>query len=161
MTIATGSTTLTPPPASSRSAEPAQADTQPTALFQRVRDQMDRAAEAIDLLPQVKKILDSPGCEVSVDFPVNMDDGSVEKFTGYRVQHNNVLGPFKGGIRYHPDVSIDEVRALAAWMTIKCALVDIPFGGAKGGVQVDPSKLSRCELERMTRRFVYSLFRAP
>lgn len=132
-------------------------DTNPSALFQRVREQINRAAAAIDLAPEVQKILDSPACEVSVNFPVNMDDGTVEKFSGYRVQHNNVLGPFKGGIRYHPQVSIDEVRALAAWMTIKCALVDIPFGGAKGGVQVDPSRLSRRELERMTRRFVYAL----
>src|SRR5690606_31343898 len=98
-------------------------DTNPSALFQRVREQINRAAAAIDLAPEVQKILDSPACEVSVNFPVNMDDGTVEKFSGYRVQHNNVLGPFKGGIRYHPQVSIDEVRALAAWMTIKCALV--------------------------------------
>ncbi len=126
-------------------------------LFQRVRDQMDRAAEAIGLAPEVRKILSSPACEIGVNFPVKMDDGRVEMFSGYRVQHNNVLGPFKGGIRYHPDVSLDEVRALAAWMTIKCALVDIPFGGGKGGVQVDPATLSRRELERMTRRFVYAL----
>lgn len=126
-------------------------------LFQRVRDQMDRAAEAIGLAPEVRTILSSPACEIGVNFPVKMDDGRVEMFSGYRVQHNNVLGPFKGGIRYHPDVSLDEVRALAAWMTIKCALVDIPFGGGKGGVQVDPSTLSRREVERMTRRFVYAL----
>ncbi|MDX9912808.1 MAG: Glu/Leu/Phe/Val dehydrogenase [Phycisphaerales bacterium] len=126
-------------------------------LFQRVRDQMDRAAESVGLAPEVRKILSSPACEVSVNFPVRMDDGRIEMFSGYRVQHNNVLGPFKGGIRYHPDVSLDEVRALAAWMTIKCALVDIPFGGGKGGVQVDPATLSRREVERMTRRFVYAL----
>lgn len=126
-------------------------------LFQRVREQMDRAAEAIGLAPEVRKILSSPACEVAVNFPVRMDDGRIEMFSGYRVQHNNVLGPFKGGIRYHPDVSLDEVRALAAWMTIKCALVDIPFGGGKGGVQIDPSTLSRREVERMTRRFVYAL----
>ncbi|MBP7550052.1 MAG: Glu/Leu/Phe/Val dehydrogenase, partial [Gemmatimonadaceae bacterium] len=126
-------------------------------LFQRVREQMDRAAEAAGLAPEVRKILSSPACEVAVNFPVKMDDGRVEMFSGYRVQHNNVLGPFKGGIRYHPDVSLDEVRALAAWMTIKCALVDIPFGGGKGGVQVDPATMSRREVERMTRRFVYAL----
>jgi glutamate dehydrogenase (NAD(P)+) len=118
---------------------------------------MVRAADAIGLAPEVRKILASPACEVSVNFPVRMDDGRVEMFSGYRVQHNNVLGPFKGGIRYHPEVSLDEVRALAAWMTIKCALVDIPFGGGKGGVQVDPSTLSRREIERLTRRFVYAL----
>lgn len=126
-------------------------------LFERVREQMDRAATAVGLAPEVRRILSFPACEVCVNFPVRMDDGRVEVFSGYRVQHNNVLGPFKGGIRYHPDVSLDEVRALAAWMTIKCALVDIPFGGGKGGVQVDPSALSRRELERLTRRFVYAL----
>lgn len=126
-------------------------------LFQRVRDQIDRASDAIDLAPEVRKILSSPACEIGVTFPVRMDDGRVEMFSGYRVQHNNVLGPYKGGIRYHPDVSLDEVRALAAWMTIKCALVDIPFGGGKGGVQVDPAALSRREIERLTRRFVYAL----
>jgi glutamate dehydrogenase (NAD(P)+) len=126
-------------------------------LFQRVREQIDRAAESVGLAPEVRKILSSPACEVGVNFPVRMDDGRIEMFSGYRVQHNNVLGPFKGGIRYHPDVSLDEVRALAAWMTIKCALVDIPFGGGKGGVQVDPATLSRREVERLTRRFVYAL----
>ncbi len=156
MTTAMTSTTNNHPPATA-TPSPAPDNAHDTRLFQRVREQMDRAATAIGLAPEVQKILNSPSCEVSVTFPVNMDDGTVEKFTGYRVQHNNVLGPFKGGIRYHTHVSIDEVRALAAWMTIKCALVDIPFGGAKGGVQVDPAKLSRRELERMTRRFVYAL----
>ncbi|WP_458789166.1 Glu/Leu/Phe/Val family dehydrogenase [Adonisia turfae] len=156
MTVAPSTTTLEAPSSPPQSAELPTSHGQHK-LFQRVRGQMNRAADAIGLAPQVRTILDSPGCEVSVTFPVNMDDGSVEKFTGYRVQHNNVLGPFKGGIRYHHDVSIDEVRALAAWMTIKCALVDIPFGGAKGGVQVDPARLSRREIERMTRRFVYAL----
>lgn len=150
MTTANGTATLDPV----KTSAPAAAHPR---LFERVRDQMNRAAEAIDLAPEVRKILASPTCEVSVNFPVRMDDGRVEMFSGYRVQHNNVLGPFKGGIRYHPAVSLDEVRALAAWMTIKCALVDIPFGGGKGGVQVDPSTLSRREVERLTRRFVYAL----
>lgn len=126
-------------------------------LFQRVQSTMERAADVTGLSPAVRKILARPACEVSVTFPVRMDDGRVEMYTGYRVQHNNALGPFKGGIRYHPGVSIDEVRALAAWMTVKCALVDIPFGGAKGGVQFDPSDLSVPEIERLTRRFVYAL----
>lgn len=151
------SATLAPHEPTTPDARPPIDDASESRLFQRVRDQMNRAAAAIGLAPEVHAILDAPTCEVSVTFPVNMDDGTVEMFTGYRVQHNNVLGPFKGGIRYHPHVSIDEVRALAAWMTIKCALVDIPFGGAKGGVQVDPARLSRRELERMTRRFVYAL----
>jgi glutamate dehydrogenase (NAD(P)+) len=95
--------------------------------------------------------------EVVVRFPVKMDDGRIEIFTGYRVQHNNVLGPFKGGVRFHPSINIDEVRALAAWMTWKTALAHIPFGGAKGGVQVDPARHSPEELERITRRFTFAL----
>ncbi len=126
-------------------------------LFERVQAQLARAADAMSLDPGVRKVLARPMSEITVTFPVRMDDGRTEMFTGYRVQHNNALGPFKGGIRYHPDVSIDEVRALAAWMTLKCALVDISFGGGKGGVEVDPRRLSRAELERMTRRFVYAL----
>lgn len=126
-------------------------------LFQRVQAAFANAADVGGINPSIRRILASPMCEVTVTFPVRMDDGRTEMFTGYRVQHNNALGPFKGGIRYHPDVSIDEVRALAAWMTAKCALVDIPFGGGKGGVVVDPSTLSRAELERLTRRFVYTL----
>lgn len=126
-------------------------------LYDRVRAQMDRAARAIELNPDVQNILARPMCQVTVDFPVRMDDGRVRTFTGYRVQHNNALGPFKGGIRYHPGVSLDEVSALAAWMTLKCALVDVPFGGAKGGVIVDPATLSQGERERLTRRFVYAL----
>lgn len=158
MTIATVPAKPTPTtPRATLAANGMGAADQHPRLFQRVREQMDRAAESVGLAPEVRKILSSPTCEVSVNFPVRMDDGRIEMFSGYRVQHNNVLGPFKGGIRYHPDVSLDEVRALAAWMTIKCALVDIPFGGGKGGVQVDPATLSRREVERMTRRFVYAL----
>lgn len=158
MTSANGTSTLTPPAARPTNEQSAQSGhAAAPRLFERVRQQMQKAAESIELSPEVRKILASPTCEVSVTFPVRMDDGRVEMFSGYRVQHNNVLGPFKGGIRYHPDVSLDEVRALAAWMTIKCALVDIPFGGGKGGVQVDPSTLSRREIERLTRRFVYAL----
>jgi glutamate dehydrogenase/leucine dehydrogenase len=126
-------------------------------LYRRVQDQIDAAARLINLCPDIRKILERPMCEVAVTIPVRMDNGEIEVFTGYRVQHNNALGPFKGGIRYHPDVSIDEVRALAAWMTIKCAVVDIPFGGGKGGIQVDPRNLSKAERERLTRRFVYAL----
>jgi len=92
-----------------------------------------------------------------VNFPVRMDDNNIEVFTGYRVQHNNVLGPFKGGLRFHPSVDIDEVRALATWMTWKTAIAAIPFGGAKGGIQLDPSRYSPAELERITRRFTFAL----
>jgi glutamate dehydrogenase (NAD(P)+) len=99
------------------------------------------------------KVLRTPNREVIVHFPVNMDDGHLEVFTGFRVQHSIARGPGKGGIRYAPDVSLDEVRALASWMTWKCAVVDIPFGGAKGGVICNPHKMSMGELERMTRRY--------
>ncbi len=115
--------------------------------------QFDQAAELIELEPELREILREVQREFTCHFPVEMDDGRVEIFTGYRVQHNINRGPAKGGIRYHPDVSLDEVKALAMWMTWKCAVVNIPFGGAKGGVIVDPRQLSLAELERLTRRF--------
>lgn len=115
--------------------------------------QFDRAADYLRLDPALRAILRLPKRELTVNFPVRMDDGSVEMFTGYRVQHNVNRGPSKGGIRFDKQVSLDEVRALAMWMTWKCALMDIPFGGAKGGVIVDPRRLSRSELERLTRRY--------
>jgi glutamate dehydrogenase (NAD(P)+) len=115
--------------------------------------QFDQAAELISLEPELRAILREVQREFTCNFPVEMDDGSVGVFTGYRVQHNINRGPAKGGIRYHPDVSLDEVKALAMWMTWKCAIVNIPFGGAKGGVIVDPRRLSRRELEHLTRRF--------
>jgi glutamate dehydrogenase (NAD(P)+) len=105
------------------------------------------------LPPGVEKFLATPQRELIVGFPVKMDDGRIEVFTGYRVHHNMVLGPTKGGIRYHPGVTLNEIRALAMWMTWKCALVHLPYGGAKGGVVVDPQTLSEAELERLTRRF--------
>ncbi len=115
--------------------------------------QFDAAAEILDLEPELRQILREVQREFTCHFPVQMDDGSIRIFTGYRVQHNINRGPAKGGIRYHPDVSLDEVKALAMWMTWKCAVVNIPFGGAKGGVIVDPRQLSRSELEHLTRRF--------
>ena len=115
--------------------------------------QFDAAAERLNLSQELRAILRLPKRELTVNFPVRMDDGRVEMFTGYRVQHNINRGPAKGGIRYDANVSLDEVRALAMWMTWKCATVNIPFGGAKGGVIVDPRKLSRTELERLTRRY--------
>ena len=114
----------------------------------------DEVAKFIDLSEPLKKSLLIPFREVAVEVPVRMDDGRLESFLGYRVQHNGARGPMKGGIRYHQDADLAEVRALAALMTLKTALVDIPFGGAKGGVMVDPNKLSVNELERLTRRFV-------
>jgi glutamate dehydrogenase (NAD(P)+) len=115
--------------------------------------QFDHAAEQLDLDPGLRRVLRVPKRELTVNFPVTMDDGHVEVFTGYRVQHNLSRGPAKGGIRYHQDVSLDEVRALAMWMTWKCAVVNIPYGGGKGGVIVDPKQLSNRELEGLTRRY--------
>jgi glutamate dehydrogenase (NAD(P)+) len=115
--------------------------------------QFDTAAEIIKLEPELREILREVQREFTCNFPVRMDDGSIRMFTGYRVQHNINRGPAKGGIRYHPDVSLDEVKALAMWMTWKCAVVNIPYGGAKGGVIVNPRELSLNELEHMTRRF--------
>jgi glutamate dehydrogenase (NAD(P)+) len=121
--------------------------------FRIAQEQFDRAAALLDLPDNVREVLRVPQRELTVRFPVLMDDGSTRIFTGYRVQHNLGRGPTKGGIRYHPSVDIDEVRALAMWMTWKCALVNIPYGGAKGGVVCDPTTLSSGELERLTRRF--------
>ena len=113
----------------------------------------DRASNLINLESYMRRILLAPFREVTVEVPVRMDDGRIEVFTGYRIQHNGARGPCKGGIRYHPEADHDEVLGLATIMTWKTALMDIPFGGAKGGVTVDPKKLSKLELERLTRRF--------
>jgi glutamate dehydrogenase (NAD(P)+) len=117
------------------------------------QQQFDLAADRLNLDPGLRRVLREPRRELTVHFPVHMDDGSVQVFTGYRVQHNLGRGPAKGGLRYHQDVSLDEVKALAMWMTWKCAVVGIPYGGGKGGVIVDPKKLSLKELEGLTRRF--------
>lgn len=126
-------------------------------VYENVIAQFNRSADVMKLDPGVRKILGTTMNEVVVHFPVRMDDGRIEVFTGYRVQHNNALGPFKGGLRFHPAVDIDEVRALATWMTWKSAIVNIPFGGAKGGIQIDPREYSFSELERITRRFTFAL----
>ncbi len=115
--------------------------------------QFHLAADILDLDHGWRAILTHCKRELVVNFPVRMDDGSIEVFTGYRIQHNIARGPAKGGLRYHQNVSLDEVKALSMWMTWKCAVVNIPFGGAKGGITVDPKQLSLSELERMTRRF--------
>src|SRR5579883_2707915 len=119
---------------------------------------LDEAAARLGLDEGMQKVLRSPSREIIVHIPVALDDGRIELFTGYRVQHSIARGPAKGGIRYAPDVTLDEVRALAAWMTWKCAVVNIPFGGGKGGVICDPSVLSPAELERITRRYTAELF---
>jgi glutamate dehydrogenase (NAD(P)+) len=118
----------------------------------------DEAAEKLGLDEGMQKVLRSPARELIVHIPVSLDDGRLEVFTGYRVQHSIARGPAKGGIRYAPDVTLDEVRALASWMTWKCAVTNIPFGGGKGGVVCDPSLLSPGELERITRRYTAELF---
>ncbi len=115
--------------------------------------QFDEAANHLGLSQATRALLRTPKRELTVNFPVRMDNGEIRMFTGYRVQHNVTRGPAKGGIRFSPHVSLDEVRALAMWMTWKCAVVDIPFGGAKGGIICDPSTMSNAELERMTRRY--------
>jgi glutamate dehydrogenase (NAD(P)+) len=121
--------------------------------FEIAKQQLRKVAEAFDIDADLVRVLSECKKTVEVSIPTRMDDGSVEVFTGFRVTHNIARGPSKGGIRYHPEVTRDEVKALAMWMTWKCALMGIPFGGAKGGVIVDPKRLSREELERMTRRF--------
>ncbi len=114
---------------------------------------LKRAMDALGLDASYETLLVTPQREVRVELVIRRDDGSLGNFIGYRVQHDNARGPFKGGLRYHPEVDIDEVRSLASLMTWKTAVVDVPFGGAKGGIQVDPTKLSAHELERLTRRF--------
>ncbi len=121
------------------------------------RQQLDNVAERLNLDKNVHERLKYPRRTLSVSVPTMMDDGSVQVFTGYRVHHNLFRGPAKGGLRYHPDVTLDEVTALAMWMTWKCALVDIPFGGAKGGIVCNPKEMSPAEVERMTRRFTSEL----
>ncbi len=115
--------------------------------------QLDSVAKHLKLDPGIHKYLRTPKRILTVSIPVKMDNGTIEVFEGYRVQHNLARGPAKGGIRYHPDVCLDEVKALAFWMSMKCAVMGLPYGGGKGGVRVDPKKLSQGELERLTRRF--------
>src|SRR4026207_2519248 len=122
-------------------------------LYQSTMARFDRAAQLLDIDRGLYKIIQYPMREVTVYLPVLMDNGQIEVFTGYRVQHSIARGPAKGGIRFAPDVTLDEVRALSSWMTGKCAVVNIPFGGAKGGVICDPTVLSMGELERITRRY--------
>ncbi len=125
--------------------------------FESMMKRFDKAAEILQLEKGVYEFLKTPAMQVIVSIPIQMDDGRIEVFEGYRVIHNYALGPAKGGIRYAPDVTLDEVKALAAWMTWKCAVMDIPFGGAKGAVKCDPKKLTRVELEKITRRYTANL----
>jgi glutamate dehydrogenase (NAD(P)+) len=123
-------------------------------IFSAMLQEFDGAARILDLEPGIWKILTNPKRQITVSCPIQMDNGEIEVFTGYRVQYNITLGPAKGGIRYHPGVTLDEVTALAAWMTWKCAVAHIPFGGGKGGVVCDPTKMSKREIEALTRRYI-------
>lgn len=126
-------------------------------FFRVVQDYLEVAGKVINLEGYVRTILSQPKNEIIVNFPVKMDNGEVRLFKGYRVQHNNLLGPFKGGMRYHPNVTLDDVKALAAMMTWKSAIMRLPFGGGKGGIKFDPHSVSKAELQRVTRRFTHAL----
>src|ERR1700678_3012210 len=128
-----------------------------TSFYESVNHYVDRAATLLDLEDDLRVVLLEPYRQVDVQVPIHADDGSVLSFRGYRVQHNGARGPFKGGLRYHPDTDLDEVRALASLMTWKSALLDLPFGGAKGGITLDPATLSPRELEAVTRSFTHAI----
>ena len=129
----------------------------PDSLFAMAVAATNRACDVLKAPPFVKAILGQPKTELIVNFPVQMDDGHYKMFKGYRIQHNNILGPYKGGMRYHPEMSLDDGKALALWMTMKSGLMRLPYGGAKGGVKVNPRELSQTELMRLTRRFTSAL----
>ena len=125
--------------------------------YQMAVKQLEHVAKLIDLDTGILEILKKPKREIIVNLPVKMDNGEIKVFTGYRVHHNDARGPFKGGIRYHPNVNLDEVRALAMWMTWKTSVMDLPYGGAKGGITCNPKEMSQDELERLTRRYTYAI----
>ncbi|RXG14273.1 glutamate dehydrogenase/leucine dehydrogenase [Leeuwenhoekiella aestuarii] len=133
------------------------AKTQATGMVENVLGQFNNAADQIDLNPNIRRILSVTTNEIIIHFPVKLDSGEVAIFKGYRVQHNNALGPYKGGLRYHDTVDVDAAKALAMWMTWKTSLAGLPYGGAKGGIQINPKLYSQSELERITRRFTYAL----
>src|SRR5689334_8854759 len=149
--------TITPASTSSAGASAGGAAHPRYEFFKVIQGYLDEAARVIELTPYVRTILSQPKNEIIVNFPVRMDDGSVKLFKGYRIQHNNILGPYKGGIRYHESVTLDDLKALAAMMTWKCALMNLPLGGGKGGIKFNPSQVSRDELQRITRRFIHAL----
>jgi len=122
--------------------------------FDNALAQLASVSDMLDIEPEYYEMLKSPRREVTVSLPIKLSDGTITTYRGYRIQHNNARGPYKGGIRYHPSVSIDEVKALAMWMTWKAAIIDIPFGGAKGGITADPTRMKLDDLERLTRKFV-------
>ncbi len=126
-------------------------------FFKVIQKYIDEGCSVIDVPEYVRTILSQPKNEIIVNFPVRMDDGSIKLFKGYRIQHNNLLGPYKGGMRFHENVTLDDAKALAAMMTIKCALMNLPYGGGKGGIKFNPNSVSRVELQRITRRFFHAL----
>ncbi len=126
-------------------------------FFGVVQGYLEEAARFANIPPYVSTLLSQPQNELIVNFPVQMDDGTIRLFKGYRIQHNNLQGPFKGGMRFHKTVSLDDLKALAAMMTWKCALLNLPLGGGKGGIKFDPNEVSRSELQRITRRFIHAL----
>ena len=144
---------------SSSESQPTEPNSEPSSALEIARRQLHRAAELVDLDPNIVARLDQPKGVHEVSVPIRRDDGTVETYTGYRAQHNNVRGPYKGGLRYHPGVTREECIGLAMWMTWKTAVMDLPFGGAKGGIVVDPKSLSAGEKERLTRRFTEELRR--
>ena len=128
-----------------------------SSMYDNVMRQFNSIADSIKLDKNIRKILEATTNEIVVHFPVKLDNGDVKVFTGYRVQHNNALGPYKGGLRYHPTLDINDAKALAMWMTWKTSLAGLPYGGAKGGIQLNPRDYSVAELERISRRFTYAL----
>lgn len=126
-------------------------------FFKVVQGYLNEAADLVEVPNRVRTILSQPKREIIIHFPVKLEDGHHHLFKGYRIQHNNILGPYKGGLRYHADVSLDDLKALASMMTWKCSLMDLPLGGAKGGIKFDPKKYSQEELQRITRRFIHAL----
>jgi glutamate dehydrogenase (NADP+) len=126
-------------------------------IFEQATSRLTMVAHQLDMSPEIVTRLSAPSLSVSVSIPVRMDDGSLRIFEGHRVQYDMTRGPAKGGIRFHPDVSLDEVTSLAFWMTVKCAVVDLPFGGGKGGIAVDPRQLSRLEIERLSRGYIRAI----
>lgn len=126
-------------------------------FFKVIQRYIDDGCSVVDVPEYVRTILSQPKNEIIVNFPVRMDDGSIKLFKGYRIQHNNLLGPYKGGMRFHENVTLDDAKALAAMMTVKCALMNLPYGGGKGGIKFNPNAVSRTELQRITRRFFHAL----
>jgi glutamate dehydrogenase (NAD(P)+) len=149
---------MSPSPEDSQTTSiPPAGKTQKYDFFKVVQTYLEEAAKVAEIPDYVSSVLSQPKNEIIVNFPVKMDDGSIRLFKGYRIQHNNLLGPYKGGIRYHKSVTLDDVKALAAMMTWKCALMGLPLGGGKGGIKFDPNEVSRDELQRITRRFIHAL----